>query len=272
MVSALAQPCCALPSPTVSAQSLCSNYDVLSLPLYPSHFVFLIVRACLRVYFLCATRVEGGAPPPPPQPPAHPTGQYQTGRLVWPATSAVRGTVDHRASVRASPLYPRTVPWLHLSIRTARRRCGRPKRKEHYRKPGLSRGHPCDLLVPPSALCTCHTSSAPCPLHPAAPGPRACTRNSCTLQSAPTLATLHLVHPASPFRIAAPCPSRRHYPRSWHASTSTESGNSARYRTTTVCPSTDTLPGHGTEPGRARPSPLRVNHDLPCHALHRSLP
>lgn len=46
----------------------------------------------------------------------------------------------------------------------------------------------------------------------------------------------------------------------------------ARYRTTTVCPSTDTLPGHGTEPGRARPSPLRVNHDLPCHALHRSLP
>lgn len=234
-----------------------------SLSLSPSPFVFLIVRACLRVY-LCASKVEGGGPPPPqPQPPAHPTRQYQTRGLVWPATSAVRGTVDYRASVRASPLYPRTVPWLHLSIRTARRRCGRPKRKEHYRKAGtLARSSLRPACPPLRALHLPHffrtLPAAPCctwpsRLHSQFLHPAVCTHPG---HPAPC-------NPASPFRIAAPCPSRRHYPRSWHASTSTESSTVPHY---------DCMPQYGYSAwtwDRAWPSPpLTVEGQsrspLPC--------
>lgn len=73
------------------------------------------------------------------------------------------------------------------------------------------------------------------------------------------------LQPNAAFRIAAPCPSRRHYPRSWHAST-----KYGVQHGTALQQSTPSTSGHGTEPGRGRPSPLRVNHDLPCPALHRS--
>lgn len=70
-------------------------------------------------------------------------------------------------------------------------------------------------------------------------------------------------NPASPFRIAAPCPSRRHYPRSWHASTSTESSTVPHY---------DCMPQYGYSAwtwDRAWPSPpLTVEGQsrspLPC--------
>ena len=154
--------------------------------------------------------------------------------------SAVRGLVDYCASVRR--LVPAYRSQAHSSIRAAKRRCGRPKRKEHYRKPGLSRGHPCNLSVAsassPAPATLIHTL-----LHPAAPGPHACTRTSCTLHHATQRRLSNrgpMSLPSTPPKILA-C-----------IYTSTESSTVPQYST----PSGDTLSGHGPwTVNRAWPSP-----------------
>lgn len=115
-----------------------------------------------------------------------------------------------------------TIRQTEIQTETAKRRCGRPKRKEHYRRPGLLRGHPCILTVLfhlhfAAPCCTCldllHLALAPALAHSA----------PCTLHPAPC--PLHL-HPAT-CNPTQPFESRPHVPpvnclprylRSWHAS------------------------------------------------------
>lgn len=128
------------------------------------------------------------------------------------------------------PLVPTYRSLAHLFHPDSQTQGGRPKRKEHYRKPGLSRGHPCNLLVP--------SASAPATLlpHPAAP---CCT---CTW---PSRLHSHLLQPAPCTLHPAPCnptppfESRPHVPP---VDTTQDPGmhlqvrSPARYRATTVRP------------------------------------
>lgn len=164
----------------------------------------------------------------------------------------------------------------HSSIRTAKQRCGRPKRKGHYRTPGLSRGNPCILFVL-LCLCTCHTLPLPALLQLSAPVAPCSTYQVALAPALRTSHSLHL-HPA-PCNPTPPTESRPHVPP---VDTTQDPGmhlqvrSPARYRTTdTVRPLWILCrldmglvrPMPWTEPGRARPSPLRDNHDLPCPDL-----
>lgn len=251
-----------LPSALCPLPGLCAAAAMSSRP--PSASLLLSVQGRVAAWARECVQVVG-APPSP----AHPTERHQTWHGDCVATHVCSSRYGGLPCIRPSPLYPRTVPkarQAHSSIRAARRRCARPKRKEHYRKPGLSRGHPCSLFVPsPSAPATPFLTllqAACCTLQHLALAPALAPPTPCTLHPAPA----PTLQPNAAFRIAAPCPSRRHYPRSWHAST-LQVRTPARYRSTArpvwrLC--LDMGPGPWTEPGRARPSPLRDNHDLPC--------
>lgn len=182
VVSALAQPCSALPSPTASVKPLCSDCDALSLSASPS--VFLSVRACSRS-LVCVQVREVHAPPP-----AHPTKQYQIDiKTAWPATSAVRGAVDYCASVRALHLYRCTVPWLTYSIRTAKRRVVDQSGRNIIASRD-SREVILATCLSPLRLHLPHFFRTLLHLAAPAPGPRACTRTFCSLP--PAHCTLHL--------------------------------------------------------------------------------
>lgn len=191
-------------------------------------------------------------------------GQPRLQFAVWSTAATVH---------QDAALYPRTVPRLtHQS--------GQPNAgvvDQSGRNIIASR----DSREAIPAACLSPSASAPAPatlfrtlLHPAAPGPHACTRTFCTLHHAAAPCTLHLATqrrpsnrgpmslPSTPPKILA-C-----------IYTSTEPSTVPQYSTVRpvgiLC--LDMGLGPWTEPGRVRPSPLRDNHDLPWPALHRSLP
>lgn len=106
MVSALAQPCCALPSPTASAlcplPGLCAAAAMSSRP--PSSSLLLSVRGRVGAWARECVQVVG-APPSP----AHPTKRHQTWHGDCVASHVCSSRYGGLPCIRPSPLYPRTV-------------------------------------------------------------------------------------------------------------------------------------------------------------------
>lgn len=226
------------------------------------------VSACARAR---ACDARGGGQPPAT---AHPAKQYQSSRQLRVASYVCSSQCGRLLCADMSPLYPRTVPmFTHPS--------GQPnKGVVDQSGRNIIAGRDSREVIP--ASCLSFYASAPATLfrsllHLSAPAAPCSTYQVALAPALRTSHSLHL-HPA-PCNPTPPTESRPHVPP---VDTTQDPGmhlqvrSPARYRTTDtvrllwiLCRLDMGLVGPmpWTEPGRARPSPLRDNHDLPCPDL-----